>query len=457
VRSGNHSAVLLPVLCGVQFLDAFDVASMGPALPKIQHALGMTPQTLQWVVTAYVLGYGGFLMLGGRLADLFSAKRLLIVALAAFAIASLVGGLATSDGVLIGARLVKGITAAFSAPAALSILLRTYDDEARRHKALGTFLSIQAVGFTAGLVLGGVLAAGTWRLVLLVPAALALVLVGIAGPAIPHLQRQDERQRVDVLGALMITTALLCLVYGVTVSSSDGWTSVTTVGSLAAAAVLIGAFVQTERVRRAPLVPLGIFRRRGLALGDIAMFLLQGSYIAWQFVATLYLQDARGWSPLEVGLVFSPGGILTLLTAQRWAGRVLKLGAWPIAAGGMVLMIGGEACTEALGSLETILVFGLATVLLGFGFPMAFVGANISAVANVRSEESGLASGLFIASAQVGSGVVLGITASVIGNGIHTDLATYRTGIAVALGVAVLATIVCVIGISRRDVKPAAS
>ncbi|MCG7522893.1 MFS transporter [Streptomyces sp. OfavH-34-F] len=377
-------ALLLPVLCGVQFIDAFDVAAMGPALPKIQQALGMTPQTLQWVVTAYVLGYGGFLLLGGRLADLFDRKRLLLVALAVFVLASIVGGFATDATVLIAARLVKGVTAAFTAPAALSILLHTYDDEAKRHKALGAFLSISAIGFTGGLVLGGLMAAGTWRLVLLVPAVLALVLLILAPMVIPRPEAQAERQRVDVLGALTVTAALMALVYGVSMSSSHGWGSGLTIGSLAAAAVLGTAFVQMQRVRRSPLVPLAIFRRPGLARGNITILLLQGSYIAWQFVATLYLQNAHGWSPLEVGLIFAPGGFLTLLTAQRWAGQVMRHGAWPIATAGMVLMLVGILWTETLGSLDSILVFGVATVLMGLGFPMSYVGANISAIAGAR-------------------------------------------------------------------------
>jgi MFS family permease len=432
----------------VQFIDAFDVASMGPALPKIQHALGMTPQTLQWVVTAYVLGYGGFLLLGGRLADLFDRKRLLMVALAVFVLASIVGGLATSDTVLIAARLVKGVTAAFTAPAALSILLHTYDDEAQRHKALGAFLSISAIGFTGGLVLGGLMAAGTWRLVLLVPAVLALVLLTLAPAVIPHPTTHGERQ-VDVLGALTVTAALLALVYGVSTSSDNGWGSGSTIVSLTAAAVLLAAFVQIQRVRRSPLVPLAIFRRPGLARGNVTIFLLQGSYIAWQFVATLYLQNARGWSPLEVGLVFAPGGLLTLLTAQRWAGQVMRRGAWPIATAGMVLMLVGTLWTETLGSLDSILVFGVATVVMGLGFPMSYVGANISAIAGARPQEHGLASGLFIASAQVGSGVILGLVATVFGHAVHADVADYRAGLAVALAAAVLATVSCLTGLRR--------
>ncbi|OPG07930.1 hypothetical protein B1L11_29295 [Microbispora sp. GKU 823] len=276
----------------------------------------------------------------------------------------------------------------------------------------------------------------------------------MAPMVIPRPGVHAERQRVDVLGALTVTTALMALVYGVSLSSSHGWSSSLTIGSLAAAAVLGAAFVQTQRVRRSPLVPLAIFRRPGLARGNITILLLQGSYIAWQFVATLYLQNAHGWSPLEVGLIFAPGGFLTLLTAQRWAGQVMRRGAWPIATAGMVLMLFGILWTETLGSLDSILVFGVATIVMGLGFPMSYVGANISAIAGARPQEHGLASGLFIASAQVGSGVVLGVVATVFGHAVHADVADYRAGLAVALAAAVLATAACLWPVLR--VKAAA-
>src|SRR5215813_3861156 len=170
-RATAPALLLVVILCAVQLVDAYDIAAMGPALPKIQSDLDMTPEALQWVVTAYVLGYGGFLLVGGRLADLFNRKRLLIGAMLVFVVASFVGGIATSGEVLIAARLAKGIAAAFTAPASLAILLHTYSGETERNKALGTYLSIAAIGFTSGLVLGGVLANITWRLVMFVPAA----------------------------------------------------------------------------------------------------------------------------------------------------------------------------------------------------------------------------------------------------------------------------------------------
>jgi MFS family permease len=458
--AGSRSAgkrVLLVILCAVQFIDAYDIAAMGPVLPKIQHDLGMPPDTLQWVVSAYVLGYGGFLLLGGRLADLFDRKRLLIGALLVFTVASVAGGVATVGGLLIAARLAKGITAAFTAPASLAILLHTYEDEGERNKALGAYLSIAAVGFTSGLVLGGLLATVTWRLVLLIPAGLALILLIMAGSIIPRPERRagNQRQPVDLTGAIAVTAGLLALVYGVSRAPAKGWGDSLTVGSLAAAGLLLTAFLRIERVRRAPLVPLEIFTRPGVSRGNAAMFLLQGSYVGWQFVATLYLQNVHHWSPVEVGLIFAPGGVMVVLTAQRWAGQVTRLGSWLIASAGMLLMLLGYLWTLELGTFNSVLVFGIGAVVNGTGYAMAFPATNISAVSGAHPDEQGLASGLFIAAFQVGSGVILGIVASVFTAGINAGLGAYRLGIAATAAAAALSTVICLAGIRRRPQRSA--
>ncbi len=447
---------LLIVLCAVQFIDAWDVASMGPALPQIQRDLGMSPTSLQWVVTAYVLGYGGFLLVGGRLADIFNRKRLLLIPLTIFIVASIVGGLATSGDVLIAARFVKGLTAAFTAPAALALLLHTFHDGSERQRALGVYLAVSSVGFTSGFLFGGLLAAANWRLVLLVPAGLALILLFVAGRVVPAQEPRggDQREPVDVLGALAVTSGLLALVYGVSRASANGWGDALTIGVLVAAVVLLAAFLQIERVRPVPLLPLGIFTRPGVSRGNAIIFLLQGGYVGWQFVSTLYLQDVHGWTPLQVGLIFAPGGVIVLLTAQRVAGLVTRFGSWPIASIGMVLMTIGTAWTLTLGNLDSVVVFFLASVITGFGYTMAFVAANISAVAGARANEQGLASGLFIASLQVGSGVVLAVVASVFASGAYSGEGAYRLGIVVAVVTAAVALLISVAGL-RKSHEPA--
>jgi MFS family permease len=452
---GPARRALLVTLCAVQFIDAYDIAAMGPALPRIQRDLAMSPDALQWVVTAYVLGYGGFLLLGGRLADLADRKRLLIGSLAVFAAASAVGGAATVGWLLIAARLVKGITAAFTAPVSLAILLHVHQDEDARNKALGAFLSMAAVGFTSGLVLGGVLANVTWRLVLLVPAGLALLAVIAAARIVPDDQGPGRRERepVDLLGAVTVTTGLMALVYGVSRASASGWGDGITVSSLAVSAALLMIFVWIQHSRRVPLVRLEIFTRPGLSRANAFIFLLQGGYVGWQFIATLFLQNADHWSPIAVGLIFVPNGVMALATAQRWAALVGKTGPWPIASAGILLMLAGYLWTLQLGSLNNLLVFGLASVVMGTGYAMSYSAANITAVAGARPEERGTASGIFIAAFQIGGGVILGVVASVftIRYTHHPGLDAYRWAVATAAITAALATLVSTTGMIRHN------
>jgi MFS family permease len=457
-RATAGTGLLLVILCAVQFVDAYDIAAMGPALPKIQSDLDMTPEALQWVVTAYVLGYGGFLLVGGRLADIFNRKRLLIGAMLVFVVASFVGGIATSGELLIAARLAKGIAAAFTAPASLAILLHTYSDETERNRALGSYLSIAAIGFSSGLVLGGVLADVTWRLVMFVPAALGLIVAILALPVIPRSggRAGDGRGQVDLLGAMTVTPGLLALVYGVSRAPTKGWSDPLTVVSLLAALVLILLFVQIERVHRSPLVPLEIFNRPGLSRANTVIFLMQGAYVGWQFVATLYLQNELGWSPLDVGLIFVPGGVMVALTAQRWAGRVGKLGAWPIGSAGLLLLGLGLVWSLQLDTLSGVAIFGISQVAMGAGYAMIYPAMNISAVAGARTDEEGLASGLFIAAFQIGSGVILGVVASVFtatAGDVIVGSTAYRAGILTSVGVAALALLICLLGV-RRNSRP---
>ena len=450
-RAAANKLLLLVVLCGVQLIDAFDVASMGPALPEIGRDLSISPGTLQWVVTAYVLGYGGFLLLGGRLADLFDRRRLLLGALGVFVVASVVGGLSQSSEVLIAARFAKGLTAAVTAPAALAILLALYDDEGERYKALGAYLTVSSVGFTSGLVLGGVMAAGSWRLVLLIPAGLALVLLVVGAALIPRKAKDSKpRERVDLLGAVAVTAGLLALVYGVSRTATDGWGDALTVASLAGAVALLAAFVLVERGRRAPLVPLGIFRKPGVSRGNATIFLLQGAYVGWQFVATLYLQAVNDWTPVEVGLVFAPGGLIVLLTANYWAKLAASRGPWPIASVGMVIMTVGVAWTIALGSVDNLVLFLSASVVSGVGYTMAFTAANVGAVAGAEADEQGLASGLFLASFQIGGGVILGVVASIFGDDLGAGVDAYRSGMLAAAVAAAIGIVVAVTAVTRR-------
>jgi MFS family permease len=446
-------------LCAVLGLDGMDVASMSPALPAIRDDLGMSATSLQWVVSAYVIGYGGFVLLGGRLADLFPPRRLLLVALLIFAAASLVGALADNGELLIGARLAKGITAAFTAPAALAILLRTYTEEDERNRALGAFISTGAVGFTTGLVLGGALAGQSWRLTLVLPTCLALAIAAGAVRFVPADRRATtRRRRVDVIGATLVTTGLLALVYGVSNASSAGWGDRETVLALGASALLLTAFVGVEHARREPLVALGIFRRPELSPANAAALLFQGSYVAFQFVATLYLQERLGWTALETGLAFAPGGLAVLLLSSRLAGLVSRVGAWPLAAGGLLFETFGYLWFElAIGDVDPLVLMLVAQTGIGLGYAAIYPSLNIAAVAHAHEDEQGLAGGMFIASTQIGSGVVLAVCAAVFAASADAGLSAHHAGIWVVVGTIGLATLLAISMAARRAGTPAVS
>ena len=428
--SARTSAWTLVTLCAVLGLDGMDVASMGPALPQIQADLGMSATSLQWVVSAYVIGYGGFVLLGGRLADLFPRRRLLLGSLLIFSVASLVGAVADDGTILIIARLAKGIAAAFSAPAALAILLNIYTEPAERNRALGAFVSTGAVGFTSGLVLGGALAGADWRLTLVLPTILALGIAASAVRAVPRdVPATGPRAKVDLVGAALVTAGLLALVYGVSNAAAAGWGDWQTVTALVGSVVLLGGFVAVESVRKAPLVPLGIFGRPWLASANLAAVLFQGSYVAFQFIATLYMQDELGWTPLQAGLVFAPGGVSVILFASRWSGVVTRVGPWLVAAGGLTVQVGAYLWFAlALGSVDPVVLMLTTQVALGLGYAATYPSLNIGAVANALEDDRGLAGGMFIAATQIGSGVVLAVAASVFAANGDGGLSGHQAG-----------------------------
>jgi MFS family permease len=420
----------LVVLCAVNFLDAMDVSSMGPTLPRIEDALRMSPAGLQWVVSAYVLGYGGFLLLGGRMADLFSRRRLLLGSLVVFAVASLVGGFANSGALLIAARLVKGISAAFMAPAALAILLATWSEQEARDRALGRFISIAAAGFALGLVLGGALTGASWRLTMFLPAAIAVVLLAASWRVVAaEVTNDGPRAGIDAVGAAMITAGLLAIVFGVSHAATSSWTDATTLVTLAVGLVLLIGFVPFERRREAPLVPVGIFRRPGLARANVNALFFQGVYVAFQFVATLYYQTVLGWTPLDAGLAFLLGGVIVLVAAPRFAARVARFGPWPLVTFGMVLQALGYLWFTQFGHIDSIVPVVVQQLLVGTGFAAVYPSLTIAAVRNARPDEQGLASGMFIAAVQIGSGTVLAVVASVFASNAGTGLRAYHAGV----------------------------
>jgi MFS family permease len=455
-RRPSRRGLVLVVLCAVQFLDGMDVSAMGTALPKIESDLGMTPDALQWVVSAYVLGYGGFLLLGGRLADLFSRRRLLVGSLLMFTAASWVGGLAGLGGVLVAARLGLGISAAFSAPTALAILLDTYRDDAARNRALGVFSATGAAGFVLGLVIGGALAAVNWRLTLLVPGVVALIVACAASRLVPATARRHRRDRVDLPGALTITSAVLLVVYGVTQASTEGWTAPVTILSLGAALVLIAAFVLVERSTQAPLIPLATFRRPEVAHANVCALLFQGAYVAFQFVATLYYQHELGWSPFQAGLAFLWGGVIVAFASPRFAAAVTRTGAWPLVTMGMGLQAVSYLWFVVwFDAVDPVVLVLVQQTLGGIGWAATYTALNIAAVSKAGVDEQGLLSAMFIAAIQIGSGVVLALVASVFAASSGVGFGAYRAGGWMVVAVSIATTALAAVAIVRSRLRAA--
>ncbi|MEV5898133.1 MFS transporter [Nonomuraea fuscirosea] len=443
----RHAALLLAVMSAVQFLDAMDIASIGPALPLIQRDLGMSPEVLHWVVSGYALGFGGFLLLGGRLADLFDRRRLLLGWLVVFVIAGLVGAL-TSDGlVLVIARLLKGISAGFTAPVAMALLLDSFREEQARNRALGTFLAISASGFSLGLVFGGALAQLHWRLVFLLPAAFGGVVTLVAAAVVPRdRRRRTGTERLDVLGAMLVAGAAITLVYGVSQASTAGGSHPLTLAALGVSPLLLALLLVVERGHPAPLIPLSIFARAGLVRANVGM-LMFGAYVAFQFVLTLYYEGTLGWPPLQTGLSFLLGGLLTGTTARYWAAAVTRFGTWPVATAGLFLLATSYAVWAVLiGRAEPLALLLIQQVLGGIGFAAAYSALNIAAVAGAGEQEQGLASGLFNASAQLGTSLVTAVTATMIAANGDAIVDGYRAGLWTIVAVSLAITLQSALG-----------
>jgi MFS family permease len=451
-RPSPRSGLVLVLMCAVQFLDGMDVSAMGTALPKIQGDLGMTAAALQWVVSAYALGYGGFLLLGGRLADLVSRRRLLVGSLLTFTVASAVGGLAGQGWVLIAARLALGISAAFSAPAALAILLDTFRDAAARNRALGAFAATGAAGFVLGLVLGGALAAASWRLTLLVPGIVALAIALAASRMVTAGARRDRRDRLDVPGAITATSAVLLVVYGFTRAATDGWTDPMTVIALAGALVLLAGFLQIERSTGTPLIPLETFRRPQVGHANLCALLFQGAYVAYQFVATLYFQDELGWSPFQAGLAFLWGGVIVAFTSSRFAAVVTRAGgAWLLVTVGMGLQAASYVWFVLwFDTVDPAVLVLVQQTLGGTGWAATYTALNIAAVSKAAEHEQGRLSAMFIAAIQIGSGVVLAVVASVFAASSDFELGAYRAGGWTVVAVAAVTTALALVGVVRN-------
>lgn len=405
---------LVTILCLALLLDGLDVTLVGVALPAIGDDLKLGTSQLQWIVNGYLLGYGALLLLGGRTADLLGRRKVFLTALAVFAIASLVGGVVNDGALVIATRFIKGVAAAFTVPTGLSIMTTTFPEGPQRNKAVAIYTAFGASGFSSGLVIGGLMTGLSWRWTFLfsVPIALGALIVGYF--LIPH-DRPHARGRYDFPGAITMTAGMLLLVYTVVNAPDVGWAAPRTLLLFVAVLVLLGAFVAVERTVSNPLIPLSVFRRGALMRANMSFIALLGSYFSFQFLMTLYLQRALGWSPLELAFALLPIGLIVAFGAPM-AGRLIpRFGTAPLIVFGLSSEAIGFLLLLRLNTDPGYAALILPTVVLvGIGFAFVFPCANVQAVTGVQPQEQGLAAGMLQACGQIGAAVVLAVTTAII-------------------------------------------
>ncbi|WP_329392356.1 MFS transporter [Streptomyces sp. NBC_01716] len=456
--TGRDLGVLL-VLCGAIFLEGIDVAMLNVALPSIRADLGLSTGSLQWVMSAYVLGYGGFMLLGGRAADLFGRRRMFTFWLLVFLLFSGLGGFATDGWMLIVARFVTGVAAAFMTPAGLSIITAGFEEGPRRNKALLFYSGTAAGGFSIGLVAGGLLTSVGWRWVFFVPVLLAALILPAALAFVPKSARPDRTgQSFDVLGGVTVTAAIVLLVLGVERASHSG--AGATIGTLAAGLALLAAFVAVERRAAEPLVRLGIFRNGPLVRANLAGLLFAAGFFGFQFLVVLYLQELRGWSTLETSFAMLVIGIDAVLSPLLTPKLVDRFGNAKVIFGGLLLAAVAYALFLPVGADWTYPAMFPSLIVLGLAFSLAYGPLTIVATEGVKEEEQGLAGGLLYTFFQFGA--ALGLSAVTAVNVAATDgtsatsmLDGYRSALWVPVGTALVAVLIGALGLRRVQGSPA--
>ena len=405
----RRGVAIAAVLCTVQFLDILDMSIMNVALPSIQRDLRFSQQSLQWVISGYMLSYGGCLLLGGRLADVLGRRRILISGLSVFPAASLAGALAPGASFLVAARLVQGAGAALMAPAALSILTTTFDEANGRNTVLAIWGAVTGVAGAAGVLFGGVLTRGLgWRSVLLVNVPICLVALVATFMVIPDGCRRRGFGKADAASAALLTGGMLILVHALVGVPRAGWGSPRTIGELLAAAALLTAFTLTERCRAAPLVPLSILRISGLAAADATMLIAFAGFYAMFFFLTLYMQEILRYSPIQAGSAYLPVTAGIVISAGTVPLAFPYIGTRPFIAGGPLLSAVGVFCLSRIpvhGSYLVNVLPGLLIMSIGLG--AVFVAVTTAANGGVSPDQAGLAAGLLNTSQQLGAALGL--------------------------------------------------
>ena len=462
VRWTRAQWLLLMVVCTVLALDGLDVSMVGVALPSIGHELNLATDSLQWIVSAYVLGYGSLLLLGGRLADLLGRRRIFLMALTVFAAASLLGGLVDDPAILIATRFIKGLAAAFTAPTGFSIITTNFAEGRARNKALSIFTTFGASGFSLGLVVGGLMTSLSWRWTFLVSVPIAVIVVLLGIRFIPKDKPSAENSGHDIWGAATLALGMLGLVYTLVSAPEQGWGSAATIAGFAASAAVLAAFAVIESKVKHPLIRFGILKEGWVARANLSAVGLFGSYLSFQFIVTMFLQSVLGWTPLGMALALLPAGLL-VATSAPFADRLIeKFGATQLILTGLTALGLGYVLFLRVGTTPNYALDILPSViLLGLGFALAFPSINVQATAGIRDSEQGLAAGLIQTSTQVGAALVLAVTTALVsghGHG-HTEgsvsaqamLEQYRPGLILSAAVAIAALLVAAAPARRRS------
>lgn len=405
----------LIVLCLGDLMIVLDVTIVGVALPSIKEDLGFSEESLAWVVNAYLLTFGGFLLLGGRLGDLFGHRRLFLIGIALFTLASLACGLAGSQEVLVVARAIQGVGGAVVSAVALSLMMTLFTEPAERAKAMGVFGFVASGGGSIGVLLGGILTdVLSWQWIFLVNLPVGVAVVALSLRLLPTAPGIAATGRLDIAGALTVTASLMLAVYAIVNGNETGWTSGQTLGLLDAAAVLMALFIGIEARVRAPLMPLGLFRLRNVSTANVVGVLWAGSMFAWFFLSALYLQLVLGYSPLQVGLAFLPGNlIMGALSVGLSAKLVMRFGIRPPLAAGLLFAAVGLALFARAPVDGSFVVDVLPSmILLGMGAGIAFNPVLLAAMSDVKPSEAGLASGVVNTSFMMGGALGLAVLAS---------------------------------------------
>ena len=466
--SSRRGVAILILLSIVQFMDVLDASILNIALPSIKGALGFSQQSLQWVIDGYILTYGGFLLLGGRAADLLGRRRMMVTGLIVFAGSSLAGGLAHSSSLLIGARLAQGVGAAMLSPAALSTLTSTFRSTRDRNTALGVWAAVSGIGGAAGVLFGGLLTEGPgWRWVLFINVPFsAIALVG----AFALLKGEQTRRRLvnfDALGAVLATGGMLLLVYALVKAPDVGWGTTRTIATLAGAAVMLAAFVVNELRVANPLVPLAILRVKGIAAADATQMMAIAGFLPMFFFLTLYMQTVLGYSPIQTGVAYLPltGGFIIAagISSQLFA----RIGTKPVVVLGTLIAAGGLYWLSRIpvdGAYVADILPGLLVVSLGMGG--VFTGLTTAANAGVDEDKAGLAAGLLNTGQQLGAALGLAIlsalataeTKSMLHGGHDTvaQAAThgYQRALLVGAFLVLAATVVAFLTPNTRQAQP---